>query len=148
MGWPLIAAPSGTEPSHRKVGHNVGRFHGTGRGSGCTARRAARPDQVLVERGDAAPPDRAPAPGTAGRAHRRDRPRLHGRVGRRPDVPAPVELLRLAAWEGLDQVAIATVLGCSKKAVRVRLYRARARLSRVLHATGFDATPVPVKGDR
>lgn len=58
------------------------------------------------------------------------------------------ELLRLVAWEGLDHAAIAAVLGCSKGAVRVRLHRARARLSRLLHATGFDATPVPVKGDR
>ena len=38
------------------------------------------------------------------------------------------EVLRLAAWEGLDARAIAAVLGCSVTAARVRLHRARRRL--------------------
>jgi RNA polymerase sigma factor (sigma-70 family) len=42
------------------------------------------------------------------------------------------ELLRLAAWEGLDPGEIATVLGCSRNAARIRLHRARRRLAREL----------------
>jgi RNA polymerase sigma factor (sigma-70 family) len=40
------------------------------------------------------------------------------------------ELLMLVSWEGLSPAAIGRVLGCSPSAVRVRLHRARARLSR------------------
>jgi len=39
------------------------------------------------------------------------------------------ELLRLAAWEGLDPGEIGAVLGCSRNAARVRLHRARRRLA-------------------
>src|SRR5688572_29000969 len=39
------------------------------------------------------------------------------------------ELLALAAWEELDPGEIATVLGCSRNAARIRLHRARRRLS-------------------
>jgi DNA-directed RNA polymerase specialized sigma24 family protein len=39
------------------------------------------------------------------------------------------ELLTLAAWEALDYGQIAAVLGCSRNAVRIRLHRARARLT-------------------
>jgi RNA polymerase sigma factor (sigma-70 family) len=42
------------------------------------------------------------------------------------------ELLALAAWEGLDAGEIATVLGCSRNAARIRLHRARRRLAREL----------------
>ncbi|WP_283136128.1 RNA polymerase sigma factor [Rhizohabitans arisaemae] len=42
------------------------------------------------------------------------------------------EVLTLVAWEGLDREEIATVLGLSRNAVRVRLHRARRRLSRAL----------------
>ncbi|MFD0887023.1 RNA polymerase sigma factor [Streptosporangium algeriense] len=42
------------------------------------------------------------------------------------------ELLSLLAWEGLDHGEIAEVLGCSRNAVRVRLHRARRRLSKAL----------------
>jgi RNA polymerase sigma-70 factor (ECF subfamily) len=52
------------------------------------------------------------------------------------------ELLALVAWEGLDHAAIATVLGCSRGAARVRLHRARARFSRALRAAGIDPVPV------
>jgi RNA polymerase sigma factor (sigma-70 family) len=44
------------------------------------------------------------------------------------------ELLALAAWEGLDPAEIATVLGCSRNAARIRLHRARKRLAREVHA--------------
>ncbi len=39
------------------------------------------------------------------------------------------ELLALAAWEGLDAGQIATVLGCSRNAVRIRQHRARRRFA-------------------
>ncbi len=42
------------------------------------------------------------------------------------------ELLSLVAWEGLDRQEIATVLGVSRNAVRIRLHRARRRFSRAL----------------
>jgi RNA polymerase sigma-70 factor, ECF subfamily len=42
------------------------------------------------------------------------------------------EVLRLAAWEGLPPAAIGEVIGCSAAAARVRLHRARKRLSRRL----------------
>jgi RNA polymerase sigma-70 factor (ECF subfamily) len=42
------------------------------------------------------------------------------------------ELLSLVAWEGLDRRQIATVLGMSRNAVRIRLHRARRRFARAL----------------
>lgn len=42
------------------------------------------------------------------------------------------ELLSLVGWEGLDAGQIATVLGCSRNAVRIRLHRARKRFARAL----------------
>jgi RNA polymerase sigma-70 factor (ECF subfamily) len=48
------------------------------------------------------------------------------------------ELLGLMAWEQLDNAEIATVLGCSRNAVRIRLHRARRRFERLL-----DARPQP-----
>lgn len=38
------------------------------------------------------------------------------------------ELLALQGWEGLAPAEIATVLGCSRNAARIRLHRARRRL--------------------
>ena len=48
------------------------------------------------------------------------------------------EALRLAAWEGLDAGAAAAVMGCSRTAYKVRLYRARRRLAAALD-------PVPAR---
>ena len=52
------------------------------------------------------------------------------------------ELLALAGWEGLAPAEIATVLGCSRNAARIRLHRARRRLAAELDraAPGGDAT--------
>jgi RNA polymerase sigma-70 factor, ECF subfamily len=44
------------------------------------------------------------------------------------------EALRLAAWEGLSRDRAAAVLGCSRNAYAIRLYRARRRLARHLAA--------------
>ncbi|WP_433354181.1 RNA polymerase sigma factor [Microtetraspora malaysiensis] len=43
------------------------------------------------------------------------------------------ELLALAGWEGLDFGEIAVVLGCSRNAVRIRMFRARRRFARELN---------------
>lgn len=58
------------------------------------------------------------------------------------------ELLSLVSWEGLDTGQIATVLGCSRNAVRVRLHRARRRFATALerHKTELY-TPAAVRGD-
>ncbi|MEV0165633.1 RNA polymerase sigma factor [Nonomuraea fuscirosea] len=53
------------------------------------------------------------------------------------DLPeADRELISLVAWEGLDHGEIAKVLGCSRNAVRIRLYRARKRLTKALTVAG------------
>jgi RNA polymerase sigma-70 factor (ECF subfamily) len=63
------------------------------------------------------------------------------------------ELLSLVAWEGLDTGQIATALGCSRNAVRIRLHRARRRFAAALghHDTPAEArtavAPV-MKGNR
>jgi RNA polymerase sigma-70 factor (ECF subfamily) len=48
------------------------------------------------------------------------------------------ELLSLVAWEGLDTRQLATALGCSRNAVRIRLHRARRRFA---DALGHPETP-------
>ena len=44
------------------------------------------------------------------------------------------EALRLVAWEGLGRDQAAAVLGCSRNAYAIRLYRARRRLAKHLAA--------------
>jgi RNA polymerase sigma factor (sigma-70 family) len=46
--------------------------------------------------------------------------------------PGDREALLLVGWEGLDNAAAATVLGCSAVAFKVRVHRARRRLARLL----------------
>jgi RNA polymerase sigma-70 factor, ECF subfamily len=46
------------------------------------------------------------------------------------------EVLRLAAWEGMDARRAAAVLGCSPAAYTLRLHRARRRLAKELAAFG------------
>jgi RNA polymerase sigma factor (sigma-70 family) len=54
------------------------------------------------------------------------------------------ELLALSAWEGLGYGQIAVVLGCSRNAVRLRLFRARKRLAAELaNGRSLSATRVP-----
>jgi RNA polymerase sigma-70 factor (ECF subfamily) len=55
------------------------------------------------------------------------------------------ELLALVGWEGLDHGEIATVLGCSRNAVRIRLHRARRRFARALDAADAPAPPATVR---
>ena len=50
------------------------------------------------------------------------------------------EVLRLAAWEGLDTEAGAAALGCTPSAYRVRLHRARRELEKQLAAGGHSST--------
>ncbi|WP_169952646.1 RNA polymerase sigma factor [Microbispora sp. H11081] len=50
------------------------------------------------------------------------------------------ELLSLVAWEGLGRAEIATALGLSRNAVRIRLHRARRRFSRALAEAGVHRT--------
>ncbi|GAA0925338.1 RNA polymerase sigma factor [Nonomuraea longicatena] len=52
--------------------------------------------------------------------------------------PDDREVLALAGWEGLGSPEIATVLGCSRAAARLRLHRARKRLAKNLKAAGLD----------
>jgi RNA polymerase sigma-70 factor (ECF subfamily) len=42
------------------------------------------------------------------------------------------EILLLVSWDGLDRVALATVLGCTRTAAAVRLFRAKKRLAAAL----------------
>ncbi|MCW2938716.1 MAG: subfamily polymerase sigma-24 subunit [Actinomycetia bacterium] len=50
------------------------------------------------------------------------------------------EALLLVSWEGLDQRAAAEALGCSVTAFKVRVFRARRRLSRLLEVAGTETT--------
>jgi DNA-directed RNA polymerase specialized sigma24 family protein len=63
---------------------------------------------------------------------------ITGYVRRRTADPddADRELLGLATWEELDNGQIATVLGVSRNAVRIRLHRARRRFAKELQRHG------------
>ncbi|MEU4535943.1 sigma-70 family RNA polymerase sigma factor [Streptosporangium sp. NPDC023825] len=52
------------------------------------------------------------------------------------------EVLSLVVWEGLDAGEIASVLGRSRNAVRIRLHRARRRFSRGLAEAGIEFIPM------
>ena len=53
--------------------------------------------------------------------------------------PADREALLLIGWEGLDNEAAATVLGCSTVTFKVRVHRARRRLAKLLTADETSA---------
>jgi RNA polymerase sigma-70 factor, ECF subfamily len=55
------------------------------------------------------------------------------------------EVLLLHAWDGLSAVEAAVVLDCSPVACRLRLYRARRRLERVLDEIGSEAASAPTR---
>jgi len=57
---------------------------------------------------------------------------LSALAGLRPDDR---EVLRLAAWQGLDPREMGLVLGCSPNAAAIRLHRARRRLEEALTDT-------------
>ena len=57
------------------------------------------------------------------------------------------EVLRLVAWEGLDGKQLATALGCSHDAARVRVHRARRRLAQLLDDSAEPA-PAPTPSTR
>jgi RNA polymerase sigma factor (sigma-70 family) len=61
---------------------------------------------------------------------------LHAAVNSLP--PREQEIVMLTAWEGLTPREIATVLGTSANAVRIRLHRARVQLKRRLDPTALD----------
>ncbi|MFG6197095.1 RNA polymerase sigma factor [Nonomuraea sp. JJY05] len=57
------------------------------------------------------------------------------------------ELLALVAWERLDPGQIAKILGISRNAVRVRLFRARKRFARGLAEAGVEySNAVAIEG--
>ena len=49
--------------------------------------------------------------------------------------PRDREVLRLAAWEGLDPREMGLALGCSSNAAAIRLHRARRRLEEAMSET-------------
>ncbi|HEX4034844.1 MAG TPA: RNA polymerase sigma factor [Solirubrobacteraceae bacterium] len=55
------------------------------------------------------------------------------------------EALLLIAWEGLSPEQAATTLGCSRRALAMRLHRARKRLDVALHAVDHMAPPKPIE---
>lgn len=58
------------------------------------------------------------------------------------------EVLALVAWEELDPGEVATVLGCSRNAARIRLHRARRRFARELQGNDVDparSAPTAIK---
>lgn len=58
------------------------------------------------------------------------------------------EILMLAGWEGLNASQLAYTLGCSALAARIRLHRARSRLTIALETAGLgDNTPGPDLSD-
>jgi RNA polymerase sigma-70 factor (ECF subfamily) len=57
------------------------------------------------------------------------------------------EILMLAGWEGLNTAELACTLQCSPAAARIRLHRARARLSAALASAGVDSSPLAKRRD-
>ncbi|MFD6100576.1 RNA polymerase sigma factor [Nocardiopsis flavescens] len=58
------------------------------------------------------------------------------------------ELIMLLAWEGLEVREAARVLGCTTATARVRLYRARRRIERLLDPPPPDCVPRPAASPR
>jgi RNA polymerase sigma-70 factor, ECF subfamily len=81
--------------------------------------------------------DADPAPASPFTSALEEGSSLRGVLERLPERDR--EILLLVAWDGLDRAALAAVLGCSKTAVAVRLFRARKRLAAAL--AGSQARP-------
>ncbi|HET6292504.1 MAG TPA: sigma-70 family RNA polymerase sigma factor [Kribbella sp.] len=93
-------------------------------------RRNALADRLRGELAETTQPEHLPGDSAAARAFR--------------ELPAQdQELLSLVAWEELDTAQIATTLGCSRNAVRIRLHRARKRFARLL----TQRSPATVRGE-
>lgn len=54
------------------------------------------------------------------------------------------EILMLVAWEGLDTAQLARALECSPTAARIRLHRARRRLTTLMEDSGLQSKQSPV----
>jgi RNA polymerase sigma factor (sigma-70 family) len=57
------------------------------------------------------------------------------------------EVVQLIYWDGLSTDEAATVIGCSPNAARIRLHRAKKRLSRRLGVLEASAGPLPIDLD-
>jgi RNA polymerase sigma-70 factor (ECF subfamily) len=68
-------------------------------------------------------------------------PQLMRALGRLPE--ADRELLCLLAWEGMDRASTAQVLGISRAVLRLRLLRARRRLSAELERMESEESAAP-----
>ena len=85
-------------------------------------RRSRRRLSALRSRLQALPPPGPP-----------ERVELEGVVAALRELrPEDQEILRLAAWEGLNSAELAVTLGCSENAAAIRLHRARKRLAEQL----------------
>jgi RNA polymerase sigma-70 factor (ECF subfamily) len=99
-------------------------------------RRIEARQAALQDRARDAGPREEPPPATAEAVD----PELMRALKRLPE--ADREVLCLLAWEGLDRAATARVLGVSRAALRLRLFRARRRLSAELER-GPDESAAP-----
>ena len=70
--------------------------------------------------------------------HSHDRAQITRAFRQLPE--AQREILALSVWEGLDYGQIATVLGCSRNAVRIRLHRARKQFAGELESSGKETS--------
>jgi RNA polymerase sigma-70 factor (ECF subfamily) len=74
-----------------------------------------------------------------------DLPRLRVQRAIQQLRPGDREVLHLVAWDGLSYTEAGHVLGCTANAVALRLHKAKARLRRILSASGTpDVRPGPV----
>jgi RNA polymerase sigma-70 factor (ECF subfamily) len=57
------------------------------------------------------------------------------------------EVLLLIAWDGLSQREVAAALGCTRGAVALRLYRARASLRKAMQEIAVEDAVFPADGE-
>jgi RNA polymerase sigma-70 factor, ECF subfamily len=100
-------------------------------------RRASRRRRALLERMSAAgEPYEAPGPGEGATVEDRSLARALMELSE-----GDRELLLLLAWEQLEPERAAQALGCSRRTLAVRLYRARRRLAHALARVQGNDTP-------